>query len=308
MGIWGPKLYQDDLAEDIRDAFEDRLKRGKTGKQITEELITEYEEELMDSDNAPVFWFALADIQWEFGCLEEKVKENALYHIQAGSNLRRWELEDSSNLHKRKIVLEELETKLLSPQPPEKKVKKYKLYECEWQIGDVYAYPLDSEYAKENKLDGYYFLFHKISETTYWPGHIIPIVRVKMSKKKELPKDVDEFNALEYVQTSVTRFEEPYSRIRGTSYVRGEISEKHIVDDFGFLPTYRLELINTSKRIIPKNLIYIGNYKEVTPPRLEFVPEDISIPGFIWRFFDRNMIERYCGYNLGQYKIYSERK
>ena len=307
MGVWGPKLYQDDLAEDIREVFKEQLKRGKTGKQITEELLTEYEEELLDSDEAPIFWFALADVQWEFGRLEESVKENALYHIREGGNLRRWEIENPKNAPKRERVLIDLEKKLLSPQPPEKRITLYKLYKCEWQKGDVFAYRLEGEYAKEKGIEGCYFLFHKIDETTYWPGHIIPIVRVKITKKNELPKNLKEFNDLEYVQTSVARCDSPYSVVRGTSYVEGQPVEGFITDDFGFLPTYRLELINTSKRVIPKKLIYIGNYREVRPPQLEFVPEDISVPGFMWKFFDYNMMERYCGYNLGQYEIYDRR-
>ena len=48
----------------------------------------------------------------------------------------------------------------------------------------------------------------------------------------------------------------------------------------------------------------VGNYKDVRLPQLEFVPEDISIPRFVWKFFDNIMVERYCGYNLGQYEIY----
>lgn len=307
MGTWGTKLYQDDLAEEIRDIYKDQLKRGKTGEQITKELLLEYQETLLDTDDAPIFWFSLADTQWELGRLEDMVKRNALYHIQDGSNLKRWEMEDSKNAPKREKVLADLKEKLLTPQPLEKKISLHKLYQCEWKEGDVYAYPLVSEYAKEKGLGDRYFLFHKIGETTYWPGHIIPIVRVKITRKTELPKDLEEFNNLEYVQTLVDRCDDPLLLVRGKSFVDGQAVVKHITDEFGFLPIYRLELLNTSKRIIPKNLIYVGNYKNVVPPQLEFVPEDISIPGFTWKSFDNIMIERYCGYNLGQYEIYSKK-
>lgn len=305
MGTWGPKLYQDDLAEEIRDIFKDQLKRGKTGKQITKELLEEYKDAISDSDDAPIFWFALADTQWELGRLEDIVKQNALYHIQEGSDLRRWKLEDSSNAKKREQILNALKKKLLSSQPPEKKVALYKLYQCEWNEGDVYAYSLEGEYAKEKDVEGKYFLFHKIGETTYWPGHIIPIVRVKITEKNQLPKNLEEFNELQYVQTSVIKCDELFPLVRGISYVNGTVSYKQVTDEFGFLPVYRLELINTSKRVIPKKLTYIANYKNVLPPKLEFVPDNISIPGFVWKFFDNIMIERYCGYNLREYGIYS---
>lgn len=307
MGAWGPKLYQDDIAEDIREYYKDQLRRGKTGSEITQELMKQNEYVLSDSDDAPIFWFALADTQWNLGRLEDFVKEQALYHIRDGYDVRRWEMENPKGAKERAKVLSELEHKLLSPQPAEKKVSQYKLYQCEWKEGDVYAYPLVSEYAKEKGIGGRYFLFHKIGETTYWPGHIIPIVRVKITRKSELPKDLEEFNKLEYVQTSVDRCDDSLLLVRGKSFVDGQAVVEHITDEFGFLPIYRLELLNTSKRIIPKNLIYVGNYKNAVPPQLEFVPEDISIPGFMWKFFDNIMIERYCGYNLGQYEIYSKK-
>lgn len=307
MGAWGPKLYQDDLAIDIRDRYKEELKRGKTGKQITKELLEEYETILLDSDDAPIFWFALADTQWELGRLEDEVKRNALYYIQDGSDLKRWKIENPRLVNKREKVLEELKNKLLTPQPTKKVVSIHKLYQCEWNLGDLYAYPLENGYAEEKGVAGRFFLFHKVGESTYYPGHIIPIIRVKITKNQELPQNVDEYNELEYVQTSVFRCDESISQIRGVSFVNGMAVDKYETDEFGFLPIYRLILINTSKRVIPKKLIYVGNYKDVLPPKLEFVPEDISIPGFMWRFFENNMIERYCGYNLGQYEIYAKR-
>ena len=304
MGTWGPKLYQDDFAEEIRDNYKEQLKRGKTGEQITKELLEEYKTVLLDSDDAPIFWFALADTQWELGRLEDKVKQKALYYIQDESDLKRWELENSREAKERAKILEGLKNKLLTPQPAKKKVSLYKLYQCEWKIGDIYAYPLEGEYAEKKGVSGRYFLFHKVGEAIYYPGHIIPVVRVKITKNHELPQNVHEFNDLEYVQTSVTKCDETISQIRGKSFVKGIAVDEYVTDEFGFLPIYRLGLINTSKRVIPKKLLYVGNYKDVRLPQLEFVPEDISIPRFVWKFFDNIMVERYCGYNLGQYEIY----
>ncbi len=308
MGTWGPKLYQDDFAEEIRDIYKEQLKRGKEGEQITKELLEEYKTVLLDSDDASIFWFALADTQWELGRLEDGVKQNALYHIQDGSDLKRWELENSREVKKRAKALTELKEKLLTPQPAKKKVSLNKLYQCEWKVGDIYAYPLESRLAEEKGINGRYFLFHKVGEAMYYPGHIVPVVRVKITNNHELPQNIDELNDLEYVQTSVTKCDGTISQIRGKSFVNGILVDEYVTDEFGFLPTYRLELINTSKRVIPKNLLYVGNYKDVRPPQLEFVPEDISIPGFVWKFFDNIMVERYCGYNLGQYEIYAKKK
>lgn len=65
---------------------------------------------------------------------------------------------------KRKKVLEDLREKLNSPMPPEKKISQYKLYKCEWKIGDTYAYPLDADIWKNNQFYGQYLIMQKIRE------------------------------------------------------------------------------------------------------------------------------------------------
>ena len=81
MGAWGARLYENDTALDIKDRFAD-LRKGKTVQQITNELIEEYTCELDDVFCAPVFWFALADTQWNLGRLLPEVKEQALAVFQ----------------------------------------------------------------------------------------------------------------------------------------------------------------------------------------------------------------------------------
>ena len=154
MGTWGPKLYQDDLAEDVRDYYKDQLHRGKKGIDITQELLVQYQIVISDSEEASVFWFALADTQWNLGRLEDKVKETALKHILLGDDLERWKIENPKLAKAREQTIEELRQKLLSPQPPEKKVTQYKIYRCEWKYGDVYAYQLESDLAEEKGLYG----------------------------------------------------------------------------------------------------------------------------------------------------------
>ena len=71
---------------------------------------------ISDPDDAPSFWFALADTQWDLGRLENCVKEQALYHIDAGHNLRRWEVENPKWAQTRADILLALKQKLLSEQ------------------------------------------------------------------------------------------------------------------------------------------------------------------------------------------------
>ena len=178
MGAWGTGLYQDDVAMDVRDTYKDQLHRGKTGEEITQELMEDYEDLLDDMEDGPVFWFALADTQWALGRLEDDVKGQALFYLENGGDAWRWEMEGAAKVRAREKVLQKLKEKLNTPQPPKKKVSQYRLYQCKWNLGDVFAYCFDSEYSKQNGFYGQYVVFRKVSEDTWHPGHIVPIVQI----------------------------------------------------------------------------------------------------------------------------------
>ena len=303
MGTWGYGLYQNDIAQDVKSYYTEQLHFKDDSKAITNELISEHQFEIQDEDLAPVFWFALADTQWNLGRLEEIVKVNALKYIESGNDLMRWSNENPSQFKSRKAVLDKLESKLKSPQPPKKKIRRYRLYKCEWKKGDVFAYRLKSDYAKENGLYGRYFLFQKVDETVCYPGHIVPVVWVKITESTEIPLDKTAFEKLQYVKTSWYKYE-PFSEefhIDSTGLSQDEYAEKverekerlH-VDDSGYIHIYRLILSNTSKRSIPKDLLYVGNFSTVRQPEFEYVPKrDVMLPEFLWRDFEENMIKRY---------------
>ena len=95
MGTWGPKLYEDDLAEDIKNEYEELLEKGKNNKEAIEDIYQIYKEEIEDSDEKSVFWMVLADILYKNKNLTEFVKEKALKEIELGENLERWKNEAS---------------------------------------------------------------------------------------------------------------------------------------------------------------------------------------------------------------------
>ena len=95
-------------------------------------------------------------------------------------------------------------------QPFEKKVGRRTVFQCTWEMGDVFLNQLDSDLAKEKGLYGRHFLIQKIDEGVRHPGHMVPIVYVKITADDKLPTDLDEFNELEFVQTWFTRYEERF--------------------------------------------------------------------------------------------------
>jgi hypothetical protein len=92
-----------------------------------------------------------------------------------------------------------------------------------------------------------------------------------------------------------------------------DIAEKakinYRTDEYGFLPEYRTTPLNTSKKVIPKNLIYVGNFANATHPQKEFIPHSKeNVVSVSWKQFDETfetkMIKRYCGHNLRELSIY----
>ena len=280
MGAWGPGLYQDDVAEEIRDDYKDGLKKEPNEIALTDQIIEKSQFFLNDPDDAPIFWFALADTQWKLGRLEDRVKEKALYYIEEGGDLRRWEEENPKQAPKRAAVLEKLKEELLSPQPEKKKISVPRLYKCEWKIGDVYVYPLDSEDAIARGFKGKSLLFHKIGEANYDSYHIVPVVRVKLADSDNLPKTTEAFNQLSYLQIW-------HKQYKWVLYPpENPTGQEKLLKEYQILPIFQTVLLNTSKRIIPKKLFFLENYQEVEPPGLEWVPESWAYPSTLWKNFD----------------------
>ncbi len=173
MGTWGPGIYQDDVTCDIKEDYLDRLRVGYSNEEATSELIERSQDFIDDEDDAPLFWFALADTQWKYGRLLPYVKEKAIEYINSGVDLERWE-ENKSLYNKRKKVLEELAEKLDSPQPAEKKVGKIKTSKAEWEAGDVLLYKIkDFNNCDTNFINKYILI--KVISIGRWNIGSLPI-------------------------------------------------------------------------------------------------------------------------------------
>lgn len=265
MGAWGPGLFSDDVACDVKEYYMNCLREEMSADEAEAAVVSYFGDELADSDDGPVVILALADTAWRVGRLSEKLKEAAIRIIETGEGLERWDAEGKQLLKKRQAVLQKLKEKLLSPQPPEKKVYKYRLYKCEWKIGDVFAYRFESEIAKEKGYFGKYLLIQKVDEGIWHPGHVVPIVYFRITKNTELPS-IDSIKDIECVKIGIKKTPE-------------------------IIYLYRGKILNTSKRIIPKSLIYLGNI-EVIYNCSEYIPEyDVSYLSFDWNSIEERIIK-----------------
>ncbi len=302
MGAWGTKLYQDDVSQDVKEQYKELLKKGKSNEEATRQILNEYKLVLSDIDDGPLFWFALAETQWSLGRLLPEVKEQALAWIDNGLDQARWEKDNPKKAPERKKILEDLRVKLNSPMPPMKKISQPKSYKCEWRIGDVYAYKLENDYAREKGLYGRYFLFQKIGERTYYPEHTIPVVWVKITEGETLPSNEKEYLDLKYVVVGKTPSLMLFKLIDKNRSIEDQLFEKtgrrFDIDKLGRLDDYRIYLINTSRRTIPKKLVFLGNFSIENPPKNDFEKGgDFCCNGFLWRYFDNIMIDLYMKFN-----------
>ena len=141
MGAWGPGIFSDDTACDIRDDYREYLGEGLTGDQATARILGQYKSSLADPYDAAVVWLALAATQWKLGRLEPDTLSQAFRVIDSGAGLLRWTAE-TKDYAKREAALEKLKTQLNSPQPAAKKVARQVKCDCDWQVGEMVAYRL----------------------------------------------------------------------------------------------------------------------------------------------------------------------
>ena len=203
MGAWGSKLYQNDTALDVKDDFIDHLKCGRDEFEATRLMIQENEFIIDDDDDGPIFWFVLADIQWEYGRLVPEVKMKVLEMIENGedSELFRETLKGGPN--KRKKILQELKDKITSEQPPKKNVKQHKYFKTTWKHGDTYCYQITGMDGENSEYNGRYIILYTIHQEFNEKGDYgdyFPVVYLKITEGIDEPTCLDDVNNATFIR------------------------------------------------------------------------------------------------------------
>ena len=166
MGIWGSSLFANDTTCDVRDAYMKYLEEQLNNQEAFDKIMSDYKGSMGDEDVEPLFWFALAETQWEVGRLILEVKEKALEWIEKEGGVALWE-DSGVNSEGWKKTLKKLKEKLESPIRSEKKIHKPEaINQNLWNVGDVYAYQLHTEKSKEYGTYGKFIILQKIGERT----------------------------------------------------------------------------------------------------------------------------------------------
>jgi hypothetical protein len=119
MGSWGSGIFDDDLALDIRAAFEREIESGADVPTATHKVLQQFASAAKDSDDSPVVYLALAALQLELGALQPEIRTKALHIIRTGKGWIGWDeyMPDWPGLTERKQVLEQFRMLLLQHKP-----------------------------------------------------------------------------------------------------------------------------------------------------------------------------------------------
>lgn len=178
MGAWGPAIFSDDEACDVRTEYNVLAYYIDDDEVILKKMKEYFEVHDTLNDTDAVFWYAIASQELKYGRLCNEVKENAIECINRRYTMDGWFNQKDSQ--KREIILNDLKGKLIGEQAPKKKISKPKRYKAIWNEGDVIAYHLvnivEDEYRKPSDywFYGKYILLKivKIDKTPL--SHIMP--------------------------------------------------------------------------------------------------------------------------------------
>lgn len=145
MGTWGPGLWSDDTAADVRACYREALEDGLSDEEATAGVLSQFAPDLADEDSAPVVWLALAVSQHLHGRLTPHVRDQALAAIDSGADLRLWDHADGRVRSRRAAVLDKIQGQLTGPQPARKQVRRPPRRVTSLAPGDVLGYRARSE-------------------------------------------------------------------------------------------------------------------------------------------------------------------
>lgn len=140
MGTWGPGIFSNDTASDVRDEFRELIEDGVEPDKATAQILRNFAHRLDDPDEGPAFWTGLAAIQARLGRLQPEVKERALGIIAVGGDLHMWE--GSRERAQRQQALEKLRAELLGPPKKPTTVRKPARVESRVRPGQVISLSL----------------------------------------------------------------------------------------------------------------------------------------------------------------------
>lgn len=121
MSTWSTGLYDSDTSSEVKDFYIECLQNQMDSLKAENAVIQHFSSELSDEDDRIQVILALANMEWDYGRLSDKIRNEALQIINDGADVLQWNEVDERFGKKRNAVLTRLKDKLSSQQPKEKR-------------------------------------------------------------------------------------------------------------------------------------------------------------------------------------------
>ena len=252
MGIWGPGLYDNDCTSDIRDAFSELVHKGVHPQVAAQQIREENETVFCDEEDGPLAELALREQLFRHGAIKKKELAQVLSYLESGGDLEYWKESNPTLFAERKKELLRLEVLFRSSPPKILKASKggWKS-KINWNVGQVFAVPIAGDTQVLKRFQGEYILLYVYGEANKVDRYPIPKVYVKLTKGGQLPKNAEDFNALEYVQISCTAMKDRFRPFASFEDLPEEYRQRYCPDAWGFLPEYTMVLMKLQAIILP---------------------------------------------------------
>jgi hypothetical protein len=142
MGTWGNKIKNDDFVMDVIDEFISSLKVSQDLAQTTKDIKHHYASDINDPDDGPLFWLGLAEVQWQFGYLQDNTLSKVKDDFLMGRGFDRWEEEGKKDLDNRKKAISDFISKIEKPNTKPKKLPKTIVRAPKYNTGDCLSISL----------------------------------------------------------------------------------------------------------------------------------------------------------------------
>ena len=191
MGAWSAGISGNDTAMDLRSAYQEAFSYFDidTALQKIDAYVRAEGFKESDPEGWCDYYYSLADFMWKKGILTDAVKNTALHMIDSEFGLAVWAESGKSMLNKRKKALADFREKLLSDQPPKKKIKIDLYMTPVFEAGDVIALQLQTEkkhYVQEKSnfseeffraCHGKWVALRKVCDEISYQSKIVPEVK-----------------------------------------------------------------------------------------------------------------------------------
>lgn len=194
MGTWGYSVTANDTAQDLLTEYQAAFfyNDPETAFKKIDDYVRKNICDETDEEEWCCYFYSLADYMWKKGLLTDEIRDKAVQMIDSGFGMELWHLSGEKEAAKRTAALEKFKEKLLSPQPPRKKITISIYTEPVFEVGDIIAMQLQTAGKTYTKiasrdrpmtdeefhaLDGKFILIRKVRDIISYTSKIEPNVK-----------------------------------------------------------------------------------------------------------------------------------